>query len=43
MGSVQAAVRPIVKRLLRKYGCPPDRQEAATMLVLEQHRAGFEL
>jgi len=26
----------MVKRILRKYGYPPDKQEAATRTVLEQ-------
>jgi type I restriction enzyme R subunit len=26
----------LVKRILRKYGYPPDRQEKATQTVLEQ-------
>jgi type I restriction enzyme R subunit len=26
----------LVKRILRKYGCPPDKQERATRTVLEQ-------
>ena len=26
----------IVKRILRKYGCPPDEQEAVTNTVLQQ-------
>ncbi len=34
--TVRAAMRAMVKRLLRKYGYPPDKQEAATLLVLEQ-------
>lgn len=29
-------MRAMIKRLLRKYGYPPDLQEAATQLVLEQ-------
>jgi type I restriction enzyme R subunit len=34
--SVRAKLRVIVRRLLRKYGYPPDKQEKATQLVLEQ-------
>jgi type I restriction enzyme R subunit len=34
--SVQANLRRLVKRTLRKYGYPPDKQEKATTLVLEQ-------
>jgi type I restriction enzyme, R subunit len=29
-------MRVIVKRILRKHGYPPDRQELATTTVLEQ-------
>lgn len=34
--SVRAKLRVIVKRILRKYGYPPDKQERATQTVLEQ-------
>ncbi len=34
--NVQAQMRVIVKRILRKYGYPPDKQARATELVLEQ-------
>jgi type I restriction enzyme R subunit len=34
--SVQAKLRVMVKRILRKYGYPPDKQEKATHTVLEQ-------
>jgi type I restriction enzyme, R subunit len=34
--SVRAKLRVIVKRILRKYGYPPDKQEAATKTVLQQ-------
>ncbi len=34
--SVQAKLRVLVKRLLRKYGYPPDKQEKATLTVLDQ-------
>ena len=34
--SVQAKLRVIVKKILRKYGYPPDKQEKATITVLEQ-------
>lgn len=34
--SVKAKLRVIVKRILRKHGYPPDKQEAATTTVLEQ-------
>jgi type I restriction enzyme R subunit len=34
--SVRAKLRVIVKRILRKYGYPPDKQEAATHTVLQQ-------
>jgi len=32
----RAKLRTTVRRLLRKYGYPPDKQEKATMTVLEQ-------
>ena len=34
--SVRADIRRRVKRILRKYGYPPDKQEKATQTVLEQ-------
>ncbi len=34
--SVRAKLRVIVKRVLRKYGYPPDKQEKATHTVLDQ-------
>jgi type I restriction enzyme R subunit len=34
--SVRAKLRIMVKRILRKYGYPPDKQESATQTVLEQ-------
>jgi hypothetical protein len=34
--SVKAKLRTMVKRILRKYGYPPDKQEKATLTVLEQ-------
>ncbi|MFB3891127.1 MAG: type I restriction endonuclease subunit R [Phycisphaerae bacterium] len=34
--SVRAKLRAMVKRVLRKYGYPPDKQEKATQTVLEQ-------
>ena len=34
--SVKAKLRTMVKRILRKYGYPPDKQEQATKTVLEQ-------
>ncbi len=37
--NVRAQLRVYVKRILRKYGYPPDRQEKATQLVLEQAEA----
>jgi type I restriction enzyme R subunit len=30
------AMRVMVKRILRKHGYPPDKQEKATLTVLEQ-------
>ncbi|KNZ31843.1 MAG: DEAD/DEAH box helicase [Methylibium sp. NZG] len=37
--SVQAKLRLMVKRILRKYKYPPDQQDAAVELVLEQAKA----
>jgi type I restriction enzyme R subunit len=34
--NVRANLRRLVKRVLRKYGYPPDKQEKATQTVLEQ-------
>jgi type I restriction enzyme R subunit len=34
--SVRARLRTMVKRILRKYGYPPDKQEKATATVLQQ-------
>ena len=34
--NVRAHLRTLVKRILRKYGYPPDKQEKATQTVLEQ-------
>jgi type I restriction enzyme R subunit len=34
--NVRAQLRVYVKRILRKYGYPPDKQEEATLTVLEQ-------
>lgn len=34
--NVRAQLRVIVKRILRKYGYPPDKQDQATAIVLEQ-------
>lgn len=33
---MRAKLRLIVKRILRRYGYPPDKQEKATRTVLEQ-------
>ena len=33
--NARAQIRVIVKRILRKYGYPPDKQEKATQTVLE--------
>jgi len=42
--SARARLRVMVKRLLRKYGYPPDKQEKATRTVLEQAELfGYEL
>lgn len=34
--SVRAKLRILVKRILRKYGYPPDKQEKAALTVLAQ-------
>ena len=34
--NVRAHIKVLVKRILRKYGYPPDKQEKATQTVLEQ-------
>ena len=34
--NVRAKLRLMVKRILRKYKYPPDRQEEAVQLVLDQ-------
>lgn len=34
--NMRAQLRVYVKRILRKYGYPPDKQERATQTVLEQ-------
>jgi len=41
--SVRAKLRVVVKRILRKYGYPPDKQEKATQTVLEQAEVLSEL
>ena len=41
--NVRAKLRVIVKRILRKYGYPPDKQEKATQTVLEQAEVLSEL
>lgn len=41
--NVRAQLRVILKRILRKYGYPPDKQEKATRTVLEQAEALSEL
>ena len=40
--NVRANLRVLVKRILRKYGYPPDKQEKATDTVLEQAEAFSE-
>jgi hypothetical protein len=37
--SLRAHLRVLVKRILRKHGYPPDKQEKATRTVLEQAEA----
>jgi type I restriction enzyme R subunit len=34
--TVRAQLRVIIKRILRKHGYPPDKQEKATQIVMEQ-------
>ena len=34
--NVRAKMRVLVKRILRRYGYPPDKQKKATQTVLEQ-------
>ena len=34
--SVKANQRRLVRRILNKYGCPPDKQPKALLTVLEQ-------
>ncbi|MEO5761962.1 MAG: type I restriction enzyme endonuclease domain-containing protein, partial [Vicinamibacteria bacterium] len=34
--NVRAEMRVRIKRILRKYGYPPDKQEKATQTVLQQ-------
>jgi type I restriction enzyme M protein len=36
MAGIRAQLRVLVKRILRKHGYPPDKQEKATQTVLEQ-------
>ena len=40
--NVRAHLRVLVKRILRKHGYPPDKQEKATRTVLEQAEAAAE-
>ncbi|MFP3624435.1 type I restriction enzyme endonuclease domain-containing protein, partial [Burkholderia sp. SIMBA_051] len=37
--SARARMRVLVKRILRKYGFPPDLQDAAVQTVLQQAEA----
>jgi type I restriction enzyme R subunit len=41
--NVRANLRVIVKRILRKHGYPPDKQEKATKTVLEQAEVSSEM
>ena len=34
--NARAQIRVLVRRILRKYGYPPDKQEKATQTVLDQ-------
>ncbi len=36
LANVQAHLRRLVKRVLRRHNYPPDKQEKATLTVLEQ-------
>jgi type I restriction enzyme R subunit len=36
MARTRAKLRTLVKRILRKHGYPPDKQEKATQTVIEQ-------
>jgi type I restriction enzyme R subunit len=40
--NVRAQLRVLVRRILRKYGYPPDKQEKATQTVLEQAATSIE-
>lgn len=37
--NVQAKLKVMIKRLLRKYGYPPDKEKIATYMVLEQAKS----
>ena len=37
--NARARIRVMIKRILRKHGYPPDTQDAAVRLVLEQAEA----
>ena len=39
MENARARMRVLVKRILRKYGYPPDLQDAAVLNVLQQAEA----
>lgn len=41
--NARANLRVLVKRILRKHGYPPDKQETATRTVLEQVEVLSEL
>jgi type I restriction enzyme R subunit len=34
--TMQESMRVLVRRVLRRYGCPPDKQEQAVTTVLQQ-------
>jgi type I restriction enzyme R subunit len=43
VGVMQAKLRLMLKKILRKYGYPPDKQEKATLTVLKQAKLlGYE-
>ncbi|MCP4511616.1 MAG: DUF3387 domain-containing protein [Fuerstiella sp.] len=37
--SARAKIRVVVRRILKKFGYPPDMQDAAVKLVLQQAEA----
>ena len=43
MKNFQNKLRLMVKKILRKYGYPPDKQEKATLTVLEQAKLSLKV